>query len=193
MIIDLVDNIERLKELEIEVYTDEHEKKEAKGKVRISYSGQPVFCRTCNENHTERCPELTRKEIEEKEDEKKRVDESTTLMIGDSNVRRVNEKAFLMQTDCATGAKIGHIANSLAYYEANEKTSKVIIHCGQNNVVHEDVDLESWESQMKTEVASLKKDLKRLKNVSCAKTPRVTVGSIKHNLLYLFYYLFTIS
>ena len=73
--------------------------------------------------------------MEEKESEKKRLEESTTLMVGDSNLRRVNEKAFKMTKDCATGAKIGHIANALSFYEADEKANEVIVLAGQNNVV----------------------------------------------------------
>ena len=53
--------------------------------------------------------------------------ETKTLMMGDSNMRRINEKAFYVKTDCATGAKIGHVANSLEWTTAGEHEN-IIIH-----------------------------------------------------------------
>ena len=161
--LDLKKDIERWQVLEMKVNTDEHERKDVKGRVRIQYSGQPVLCRECNINHTQKCPNLIRQEAEEADREKQRIEETSTLMIGDSNMRRINEKAFKMRTDCATGAKIGHIANSLQYYEADEKTEEVIVHVGQNNVLQEDVELGTWETQVKSEVAVLKKEIRRFK------------------------------
>ena len=91
------------------------------------------------------------KEAAEAEGEKARALKTKTLLIGDSNLRRVNEKAFYAKTDCATGAKIGHIANSLVWTSTGEHEN-VIIHAGQNNVSTDPkVEIGTWEKQMKQE------------------------------------------
>ena len=85
------------------------------------------------------------------------------LLIGDSNLRRVNEKAFYVKTDCATGAKIGHVANNLEYVDRKEH-DLIVCHMGQNNVLHnEKINMDEWQKQIQYEVNNLKNKLTNLK------------------------------
>ena len=58
---------------------------------------------------------------------------ANTLLIGDYNLRLVNDQAFFAKTDCATGAKNGHIANTLKDVNLAENNN-LVVHAGQNNV-----------------------------------------------------------
>ena len=86
-------------------------------------------------------------------------------------MRRVNERAFYLKTDCATGAKIGHIANNLEYVE-KEEHDLVCVHAGQNNVTQdESVDMEIWQKQLQYEVSELNKKLKKFKKAIIVGVP----------------------
>ena len=92
-------------------------------------------------------------------------------MIGDSNLRRVNEKSIYAKTDVATGAKIGHIANSLDYVE-KEEFETVIIHAGQNNIIQdESTNITEWTKQMQTEVNNIKSKVGKFKNAIVVGVP----------------------
>jgi hypothetical protein len=130
-----------------------------KGRVNFYYRGQPYFCRNCQEKHHEKCPQQIAKQAAEQEGESIRLSKTQSLLIGDSNLRRVNEKAFFTRTDCATGAKIGHIANTLDYV-SKEENKVVICHVGQNNVIQDDtVSMSDWSKQTQYEVNALKSKL----------------------------------
>ena len=73
---------------------------------------------------------------------------ANTLLIGDSNLRLVNEQAFFAKTDCATGAKIGHIANTLKHVNPAENNN-LVVHAGQNNVDRgKQTDMAKWNNQL---------------------------------------------
>ena len=76
-----------------------------KGRVNFYYRGQPYLCKECQLKHQEKCPQKIAKEAAEREGEVNRLSKVHTLIVGDSNLRRVNESAFSAKTDCATGAK----------------------------------------------------------------------------------------
>ena len=153
--IDLTTDIDRWQDVTMKVAVEGKEV-DVTGKVNFFYKGQPYRCRDCQEIHHEKCPQRIMKEVAEAEGEKFRASKCKTLLIGDSNLRRVKEKAFYAKTDCATGAKIGHIANSLAWTNTGEHEN-VIIHAGQNNVtVDPKVEIGTWEKQLKEEVTKLK-------------------------------------
>ena len=134
-----------------------------RGKVNLFYAGQPYFCRACESEHTDRCPQYAPKQRAESEAETIRKSLSKTLIIGDSNLRRVNERAFYTKTDCAPGAKIGHVANSLLHTRKDEH-EVVIVHAGQNNVLQDNnIDIEAWKTHTTTEVSSLEKQITKFK------------------------------
>ena len=49
-------NIGRIQWIEAQVTSDEGEIKNTKGKIRVFYPGQPVFCRDCQTDHVGKCP-----------------------------------------------------------------------------------------------------------------------------------------
>ena len=118
--VDVSEDLERWQEVEIKTVVEGKEIS-AKGRVNFYYRGQPYFCRNCQEEHHEKCPQQIAKQAAEKEGESVRISKTQSLLVGDSNLRRVNEKAFFTRTDCATGAKIGHIANTLDYVDKEPK------------------------------------------------------------------------
>ena len=89
------------------------------------------------------------------------MEKTKTITVGDSNLRWVNEKAFYTRTDCATGAKIGHVANTLKYTKT-ENTEVVICHVGQNNI-DEAEDYKEWEQTTTSQIGKLKKELLKFK------------------------------
>ena len=168
--IDLKVDIDRWQSVAMKVEVDGKEV-DVTGKVNFFYKGQPYNCRDCQEVHSEKCPQKVTREVAEAEGEKFRTIATKTLMVGDSNMRRINEKAFYAKTDCATGAKIGHVANSLEWTAASEHEN-VIIHAGQNNVsIDPKVEINTWEKKMKDEVTKLENQVKNFKNVLLVGVP----------------------
>ena len=160
--IDMTNDIERWQSVTMKV-TVEKKEVEITGKANFYYKGQPYHCRECQVTHNNKCPQKVAKEAAEGEVEKVRKTKTKTLLIGDSNLRRVNEKAFYAATDCATGAKLGQIANALDW-TATDEYDNVIIHAGQNNVLTDPaVKMDTWETQMKGEVSKLKTKTARFK------------------------------
>ena len=158
--LDVEEDIERWRDIELEATLDGVQKI-MKARVNIFYRGQPYHCRACDEEHTDKCPQRLVKEQVEKSFEADRISKVRTLMMGDSNMRRVNEKAFYTRTDCATGAKIGHIANSLEYVK-KEDYDVVAVHVGQNNVLQDpDINMGDWQTQMEKEVTTLQSNLQK--------------------------------
>ena len=86
-------------------------------------------------------------------------------------MRRVNERAFFAKTDCATGAKIGHIANNIEFIDKSEY-ELICVHAGQNNVTQDEaVDMEAWKKQTQHEVSKLKNSLTKFKNAILVGVP----------------------
>ena len=155
---DVKTDLERWREVSLTVDI-EGKSIDAKGRVNFFYRGQPYHCRNCQETHIDKCPQFVAKQVAEQEGENKRVEQKRSLLIGDSNLRRVNKCAFYAKTDCATGAKIGHIANSLSFVDKNYHYV-VIVHAGQNNVLQEEsVDVPEWQNKMQLEVKTLQSKL----------------------------------
>lgn len=153
--------IERIKWVEMKVKTEEGERL-AKGKLKFFYAGQPVFCRECNDDHVGKCPEKVKKEELMKEYEEKRIKNTNTLIVGDSNLRHVNEKAIFAKTNAASGAKIGHISNVLENTDLSSYTN-VVINAGQNNVnTDTQVNVDKWQKQTKAEILQMQKHVTEL-------------------------------
>jgi len=144
--IDLQEDIERWLEMELKIKIEGKEIL-GKGRVKIFYRGQPYKCYECKEVHTEKCPEKIIREESEREAEKVRKSKIKSVLVGDSNLRHVNKKAFLTNTECATGAKIGHVANALKHIET-DGIEVAICHVGQNNI-NDKQEMGEWENKLK--------------------------------------------
>ena len=147
-------HIPRFENLEFDVVLPSGEKKLAKGKVKITYRDQPVSCRACNGTHSGKCPAREKEDTEREAAELKRAPLIKTLMIGDSNLRHVNQQGTSAKVNSSTGAKIGHTANALAFEEL-EQFDHLVIHSGQNNINVEPVVFAQWENQLNAEVTQL--------------------------------------
>lgn len=180
--------IERVKMMEMDVVTESGEKRCARAKIKFYYAGQPAFCRDCHIDHIGKCPEKIKLEEKQKEYAQARKSKVDTLLIGDSNLRHVNESATFADTNGASGAKIGHIANVIEQVQVG-KYKNLIIHAGGNNVMPEaDIHMDKWNKQVQSEVAKLSGALNKLaqngtaiKIVSVPKTPatQVTKKTVK--------------
>jgi len=127
----------------------------AKGKVKVTYRDQPVFCRLCNKDHVDRCPVKKKQEIERLAAEEARAPLVKTLMIGDSNLRHVDQIGTTAKVCASTGAKLGHTANAMRF-EQLEKYEYLVIHSGANNIsCKPDIDIKAWETQLRFEVQQL--------------------------------------
>ena len=142
-----------------------------RGRVNFFYPGQPYICRECNVQHTTKCPQVIARIEAEKQGEKARQLKANTLLIGDSNIRLINEQAFFAKTDCATGAKIGHIANTLKHVNPADNNN-LVVHAGQNNVDRgKQTDMVKWNNQLNYEVGALKKGINKLKKTVLVGVP----------------------
>ena len=83
-------------------------------------------------------------------------------MIGDSNLRHVNQEGTTAKVNSSTGAKVGHTANALAFEELDQY-NHVIIHSGQNNINAQPVIFAQWENQLTSETAQLRQLLQNFK------------------------------
>ena len=154
--------IPRFVELEIDVTLPDGSKEIAKGKVKITYKDQPIFCRTCNAEHIGACP-IRKREFETiKAAESERAPLIKTLIVGDSNLRHVDQLGTTANVHSATGAKIGHVANALRSEEPGSYEN-IIIHAGQNNINEETkINFAQWENQIRSEVTQLTQQLQRI-------------------------------
>ena len=127
-----------------------------RGEVRITYKDQPFFCRQCQVHHQSGCPLWKEKDERKEEIKKKKSDETSTLIIGDSNLKLINENAILADVVASSGAKYGHVANQIQS-EDLEKYENIIIMAGTNNVPSEDesFDIDKLWSQTTEEIDAL--------------------------------------
>ena len=138
-------NIGRIQWIEAQVTSDEGEIKNTKGKIRVYYPGQPVFCRDCQTDHVGKCPVKIKREEALKKYEESRVKNTKTLIIGDSNLRHVNEQALHALTHIASGSKIGHVANVIQQSDLENKIEQVVVCSGVNNIeLNSDLEFEAW-------------------------------------------------
>ena len=119
-----------------------------------------MHCRICKTDHTGRCPIREKEEAQKKKEDEERQPKIKTLLVGDSNLRHVNEQATTSVTRVATGAKIGHSANVLRFEEPTNYEN-VVVHAGGNNIVQGDVTFAVWENQVRYETEQLHQQLSR--------------------------------
>ena len=154
--------IERFDWIECSVAVSGEAYQTAKGKVKITYKDQPVFCRPCATTHVGRCPVREKQEVERQAAELERAALVKTLIIGDSNLRHVDEIGTTARVCSSTGAKIGHTANALKFKQP-EKYENVIIHAGANNISMKPVaSMPEWTAQLDREVKQLAEQISTL-------------------------------
>ena len=132
--------------------------------VRTYYQDQPYFCDRCTATHVGKCPKILEDlEIKARTDEKKK-EKQTVRMIGDSNLRCVNENGVMANVTAITGGKIGHICNQIKYTDLS-KTNSIVLSAGQNCI--NDVSSftrPEWEKKTNNEIDKYEKIAKKLKN-----------------------------
>ena len=131
-----------------------------KGKIKVFYPGQPVYCKSCKSSHLGKCPEIIKEEVILKDYEAKRLQNTKSLIISDSQARCFNQQALNAQTHVASGAKIGHVGNVIEHTDM-ENFEIIILNVGINNVNgHPDTVYETWLKQLKVEVCYLSTQVK---------------------------------
>jgi hypothetical protein len=154
------EELPRFTDLELDVILPDGKPETARGQVKITYRNQPVFCRICKTEHIGRCPVREAEEAKKEAEDRARQPKIKTLLVGDSNLRHVNEQGTTSSTRVATGAKIGHAANVLRFEEPT-KYDNVIIHAGGNNIIPQAVNFAVWENQVRSEIEQLQSQLIR--------------------------------
>jgi hypothetical protein len=126
----------------------------AKGEVKITYKEQPVHCRQCATDHIGLCPVRAKQNAERAVAEEERAVLIETLVIGDSNLRHVDQVGTTAKVCASTGAKLGHTANALKF-ENPDKYKHVVIHSGTNNITVEEVNIGQWKQHLDHELKQL--------------------------------------
>ena len=104
---------------------------------------------------------LKRKKKIEKKAAKEDTPSIKTLVVGDSNLRHVDQLGTTAKVLSSTRAKIGHTANALKFEELNEYEN-LVLHTGQNNIdMKPDVIFAQWENQVRFEINQLTQQLKK--------------------------------
>ena len=149
-------NLERVKWLDFDIEMDGKMQK-FKGKVKFFYNGQPIFCKKCSKEHTQKCPQQIKEEELFKEYELSRKEKIASLFVTDSNCSLLNEKSVFADTNVASGAKIGHCANVLENSDL-ESYKNIIISAGINNIdLNAQTNIDKWETQVKSEMEKVEK------------------------------------
>ena len=132
--------------------------------IRCFYKGQPFHCKTCEEKHTGDCPVWLE---EKRQKEKVRIwkeENSRTTMIGDSNLRCINESGVMASVTSITGGKIGHVANQV-FFEDLSSIDNVVLSAGQNCINdREEMGKGEWEKRTMGEITELENQVKTLLN-----------------------------
>lgn len=176
-------NIKRVQWLEADVILEDGATKHVKGKVKIFYSNQPVFCKDCEGEHQGKCPEQIKKEALLKEYEAKRNEQNKALLISDSTFRHANEKALHANTHVVSGAKIGHVNNVIENSEL-ENVDTIIMNVGLNNIDGDPaVNYEKWYNNQKPQLTQLHKNItelavkgKKSRIIAVSKAPVTTIN-----------------
>ena len=157
-------DIERIKWVDFDVTLEDGSVQKSKGKIKIFYQGQPVFCKRCSKSHDKKCPQLIKEEALLKDYDEKRKQNINSLLISDSEFRSVNEKALFAHTNVSSGSKIGHIANVLNNSET-DSYKNLIICAGLNNLdLNVSTNYDKWHTQLKKECKNLEDGLKKCVN-----------------------------
>ena len=157
-------NIERIKWVDFEIKLEDGSVHNARGKIKIFYQGQPVYCKRCSKDHDKKCPQIVKEEAFLKDYNEQRKEKISCLVVSDSEFRLANEKALYADTNVASGAKIGHIANVLNNNDL-EGYKSIVISAGLNNLnLNVQTDFDKWHVQVKNECVELEKILEKQVN-----------------------------
>ena len=122
--------------------------------VEVRYKGQEYMCRRCAMIHTGACPEI--KEYYEQKDRRKQL-EINTKIYSDSTLRRGDVTGLKAEIDCASGARVGHIANMVRDDEfTDDANNEIVINMGLNNILDEDEEYEVYKKRTEMELAKLR-------------------------------------
>ena len=109
----------------------------AKGTLLIYYPDQRYRCTKCSNLgvetfHTTKCPLKILEDNAFKKAKEEHEQTVDTLMIGTSNLRRINQFATKAKVLSSSGARIGHTANQLRH-ETTENYKYIVLQTGDNN------------------------------------------------------------
>ena len=125
--------------------------------VEVRYRGQEYMCKRCKVIHVGACPEV--KAYYEAKDRRKQLDIKTKI-FSDSTLRRADITGLKADVDCASGARVGHIANMIRDDEfTDEADNEIIINMGLNNILSEEEDFDVYKKRTEMELAKLKVNL----------------------------------
>ena len=125
--------------------------------LRLYYRDQPWHCKRCTEQHTGDCPKYIAEKEEKQQLKKVKENNTSTILIGDSNFRCVNENGVMASVTAVTGGKLGHIINQ-AQFEDLSKTDTIILSAGQNCINDADeVEEKCWEARTTGEISKTEK------------------------------------
>ena len=147
--------------------------------IRITYKDQPYFCRRCIKEHAGDCPVWLQGKIREQEIREQKAKETQTLILGDSNLKRINSNAILADVVASSGAKIGHLRNQLKY-EKVDNYQNLVIFGGINSIPgpNENGSEGTMWQQIEEEMNGLERELtplvKKGKNVFLTQVPHAS-------------------
>ena len=73
--------------------------------IQVYYRDQPYFCKRCNEKHIGDCSAWENDTTESEQVKELKRDKVKTAMIGDSNLRCINEKGLMTTVTAIMGGK----------------------------------------------------------------------------------------
>ena len=132
--------------------------------LRVYYKDQPYHCKRCTEQHIGDCPKFTAEKEDKERIKQVKENNTKTVMIGDSNIRCVNENRMMASVTAVTGGKIGHISNQIEFEDLG-KIDTVIMSAGQNCTNDaDDIEQKSWETRTHVKISRAEKVIENLWN-----------------------------
>ena len=122
--------------------------------VEVRYRGQEYMCKRCATTHVGACPEITA--YYEAKDRREHLKVNTKI-FSDSTLRRADITGLRAEVDCASGARVGCIANMIRDDEfTDDANNEIVINMGLNNILTEEEDFEIYKKRTEMELAKLK-------------------------------------
>ena len=157
--LDKGENIPRVNWLEAKIVLEDGTEKTTKGKIKVYYSNQPIFCKLCKIEHEGKCPEKIKRDELFKDYEINRQKENKAFIVSDSNLRHVNEMALHAKTHVSSGAKIGHLDNVIKNSDL-DSVNHIIVNVGLCNIdSNPSTNFDRWYNNQKPQISALTKSL----------------------------------
>ena len=147
------------KEIPRELFADfmTQEGKKHSVSLRCFYKDQPYICKRCKVEHIGDCPEWLNERAQKEKVKQVKLENSKTIMVGDSNFRCINESGVMASATAITGGKIGHIVNQIQF-ENLQKMENVVLSAGQNCITDvQTLGKTAWENRTMGEINGLEK------------------------------------